>query len=55
MIEDSEKKPNIKTYVKGTFLFSDDGLEYKQKNNDGKAEEKVVEDRIGFLSLQQQI
>ena len=29
MIEDPSKKLNIKTYVKGTFLLSEDGFEYK--------------------------
>jgi hypothetical protein len=35
--------------------LSEDGLEYKEQNDDGKQEEKVVSDRIGFMSLQKQI
>lgn len=50
-----DRKPNIKTYVKGRLLLSEDGLEYKQQGEEGRQEEKVIEDKIGFLSLQKQI
>lgn len=45
----------MKTYVKGTFLLSEDGLEYREQGDVARTEEKVVEDKMGFLSLQKQI
>ena len=53
--QEEDRRPKFKTYVKGTFLLSEDGLEYQEQNNEGRHEEKVVEDRIGFMSLHKQI
>jgi hypothetical protein len=53
--QEEDRRPKFKTYVKGTFLLSEDGLEYKEQNDEGKQVEKVVEDKIGFMSLQKQI
>jgi len=54
MSEQPEPKvTSIKTYVRGTYLYSEDGFEYEEKHREAAADkvEKVVEDKIGITEL----
>jgi hypothetical protein len=46
------KVTSIKTYVRGAFLYSEDGFDYEEKRKDVEETiEKIVEDRIGITEL----
>jgi arginyl-tRNA--protein-N-Asp/Glu arginylyltransferase len=50
------KVTSIKTYVRGNFLYSEDGFDYQEKYKDGgESMEKIVEDRIGITDLKKEI
>jgi hypothetical protein len=54
MSEQPEPKvTSIKTYVRGSYLYSEDGFEYEEKHKEATADkvEKVVEDKIGIADL----
>ena len=50
------KVTSIKTYVRGTYLYSD-GCQYEEKHKDAAADkvEKVVQDKIGIADLKREL
>lgn len=49
-MESAEPKvTSNKTYVRGAFLYSEDGYDYQERQKEGvPSSEKVVEDKIGI-------
>lgn len=50
------KVTSNKTYVRGAFLYSEDGFDYEERQKEGASGvQKVVEDRIGIGELKKQL
>jgi CRISPR/Cas system CSM-associated protein Csm2 small subunit len=56
-MESTEPKvTSNKTYVRGAFLYSEDGFAYEERQKEGSGStEKVVEDKIGIGELKKEL